>query len=383
VSTLANQIPLGPAIQGFRAAIQPLLFFYLVIYFCKSERMYKRLLLILVLSSFLQIPFAVLQFLRDPTNPDAVYGTLGRGFSNVFGYFQSLTIYVLLGLGIFARKKRYLLGALVLLPSIVLASSRSTYFFLPLSLLILFRKQIMRNFHTLFSNVSKIALVMLLVLLAIYGTTRALPVRPGEGTHWPSLKELWTAQWNPEDSTGRLAWIKITAKVVREESSLLIGLGPLMWGSKPASQQYSPIFSATTENLYTSVVPSQAIVVLGEYGIVMLGVFYAMFFRLWKYSTRFDSYPLDSFWRSMCFALQGGLLVLALGGLIQRTWFTQAIAYYVWLIAGGVYLYETKFSFQRPGTKQASCHSPSEAQSARIALNPGLDGSYCNDTGEE
>jgi hypothetical protein len=282
--------------------------------------------------------------MMNPTDPDAVYGTLGRGFANLFGYLQALTIYVLLGLSNYTGKRIHLLGLLVLLPSLVLAGSRSTYFFLPLTLVILYRKKLLQIARTNFARVSIVALLLPLVLAILYFTTRAMPDRVGEGAHWPSLQDLWQAQLDPEHSTGRLAWVSITLDAVQDQSSLLVGLGPGMWGSKPASVEYSPVFRETVASLYSKAVPSQAIVVLGEYGIPMLLVFYALFYRLYRFNARVNVENFGAFGKSTQFALEGGLLILVLGGLIQRTWFTQVTAYYVWLLVAGMYLYATKFS---------------------------------------
>ena len=48
-------------------------------------------------SVFIQIPVAFYQFIRNPTGVDTVEGTLGKGFSNSFGYWQALGLFVLLG----------------------------------------------------------------------------------------------------------------------------------------------------------------------------------------------------------------------------------------------------------------------------------------------
>ncbi|MCP4614550.1 MAG: hypothetical protein GY845_38205 [Planctomycetes bacterium] len=349
LSTIINRVSLAPAIQGLRIVFEPFIFFYAIVYFCKTETMFKRLLLIFVLASFVQIPFAFRQYMSNPSGTsDLIVGTLGTGFSNTLGYFQAVTIFVLMGLGTFTRKKFYLLASAFFVPIIVMAGSRSVYFFLPFALLILYRKQIMRGFRLNAVRMTRAALVLLLLSLVMYFSVELVSSRYAIAARrgWPSFTELVEGQLNPQQNTGRLAWIEITMNTVRKESNLFWGLGPLMWGSKPASQEYSPIFRQTIENLYGDAIPSEIVVVMGEYGILVLLTFYMIFYRIYRYTAHIDAREISSFWRGICFALNGGVLVFAVGGFIQPTWFTQVIAYYVWLLAGGVYLCTTRFSSQ-------------------------------------
>jgi hypothetical protein len=337
VSTIANQVTPVLAVQGLRAAFQPFLFFYVTLHFCRSQRTFKNLLRFLITTSFFQVPLALYQYWRNPYNADAVTGSLGVGFGNTLGYFQLLTVFLLLGLWTYRQKKRYLLAILLLVPSIVLASARSTYFFLLFALPVLYRREIVRGFAKL--TTLKIIMISLLVFGIVFLTTQAIPARKGESEQWPSLEELWTAQFDPYGTSGRFAWIKITWQTISRHSSPLIGLGPLMWGSKPASHEYSAILSSILDDLYMNSVSSQVIVVLGEYGIVALVMFYFLFYWLFRFNLKATRSASGTYWKSLHFALEGGLLVFAVGGFVQSTWFNEVTAYYIWLLVAGVYLH--------------------------------------------
>lgn len=335
VGIILNSVPMVAAVQGLRTLVQPFLFFYLAVYYLPGERTFRRLVTLLLVIALLQTPFAIAQF--DPNNADAVRGTLGIGFHNAFGYFLAIPVFLLVGFYKHFGRLRYFLFILLLISLTVLASSRSVYFFIPAGILFLYRENVLRGIRLNAGALARAVAIFAVVLLAFLIVMQLTPERPTEAEGWPSVARLWRAQLDPVRSTGRLAWIPITLDALGEEGRYLFGLGPLMWGSKPASATHSELFRDAIEKYYGNSIASQLVVALGEYGFIGVILFYALFFRMFRFISRLKRRENDRYWKAICVALEGGVLVFAVGGLIQSTWLTQVTSYYVWFLFAGAF----------------------------------------------
>ena len=335
-SAIVNMINISAAVQGLRVLIEPFAFYYSILFLCRKEDTYKPLLLVFFILSVIQLPIQLIQLNKYyGISPDLITGSLGTGFANTLGYFQSISLF--LSIGLYHQRKSVGSGLLILLfiISIVLSSARFLFFFLPVAIFIIHRpiKSVIKNNKNIIQLFIFLSIIVLILFTSIYVFEGKVWSR--SLTYWLNLKRLIRVQFNTEENMGRIGYFFELFDQL-SDFRLLTGLGPLMWGSKPASFDYSPLYRKVVSGNLTNTIPSQFIVVIGEYGLIGVLLYMVIFIRIYLSNKNKTLIYYLEYKRILGFALNGALLLFIVGASIQNLWFNQVTSYYFWVVVAGV-----------------------------------------------
>lgn len=336
VSTIYNYVNPIYVAAGLRSQLQYVLLFLVIVNLDFSETTLKRFFLISLSIALLQAPVSVAQFLQEGVgryNPDAVFGTFAWGYANIVGYYLLIFVLVLAGLGMTAKhySRLYFLSALVLLVPIILTSSRATIFFFLIGMVLLLGKR-------LFSKRVLITFPILVIALAIfvmiyYGN------RLGDAQTELDPRKLVAEQLDNVNSPGRLRYLEITYNLMKNDAAtLLVGFGPGTYASTAGTGLRAPLLVKVTENNYSPNIQSQAVAVLGEYGLLGTAVLVCMYITVLLMMFRASVKLTDPFWKGIAVGMRAVSVVFILGIFTERLWEIQPIPYYYWFFAAAVYL---------------------------------------------
>ncbi|MBN1866647.1 O-antigen ligase family protein [Candidatus Sumerlaeota bacterium] len=342
-STLLNRVPLAPALFGIAMHIEYLLAFWIVANLRPRDRTMRRLVALLLIYAFVQIPIMFWQWkqagaafaLLAGDAPDLLRGTMGPGGGNAVGYFVLLGIGLLLGLyraRASGSQTLRLAGAFALLFPFILSGSRISLVVLGVFLAWLFLRPAIRQPRQLLILA---AMGLCLVGGVYYYITRVLV----DSEDILTLELNLRAESNPA-SVGRIAYYPISWEVLHRHSfSPLIGTGPATYFSL-AGRKYSPPLAEAYNYRWQGGLPPSGVLGTGvEYGYLGLAAMYWIVLSFFRIARTVWRRTRDRYWEGIARGYFVALLLFAISPLITNVWEFQTFAFTVWFLGGALYLH--------------------------------------------
>lgn len=345
VSCLINSTPLIVAALGFRHALKYILFFYVFVYSDFEERFLRRLILVILLIAFVQIPIAIAEYSlwrpslmalgRAMIRPDFVTGTLPRGSSGTLSLFLVSAMCILIGFGMYCKNIR--IRALMLTPFLFIplpfALSRATFLFLPLGVLYLLVKNAGHRTILRFAY----GVVLFLVFFSIVYLTPHL-VKYDVGDWLLDPRFVYMEQAGPPESgreLGRITGIRFVADHLKGQPyGLLLGVGPGMW-----SESYFPSFTGEIWDTFSSLeyrAPgrNQITRTLSEFGLVGLILYFLLVYKVYRMNQVLFKKVNDTYWKAVSFGFSGIIFLYVVASIYIPLLYWNASAFVFWTLAG-------------------------------------------------
>jgi O-antigen ligase len=335
ISTLINQVSLQIAVEGIRAIVQPFLLYYILQFGNYSKKtLYFFVVLIFVMFS-IQLPFVIFNGVQTGQWwGDYIWGTFGQDQMTGFGHFMSIGLITICGLLLVGFRKLWVWIAffLILIP-LIMASSRLSYFLIPVILLWLVFKQRILTARTLLLIITASTILIVGVFFSYSLTTRDL-------SFFENLNpvQILSDQLNPSNS-GRLLWYQFAWDTLKQKPyTFLIGYGPGMFSSFTAQRNNTPIFviiDYIRQSQGFALYPgSEYISIPGEFGFFGLAAILWLFVYVFRKLNDVINNVDEKFWKGTALGTSGALIYFVIAGLTQNTWETPFVANFIWLMIG-------------------------------------------------
>lgn len=346
VSCLINSTPLIVAALGFRHALKYILFFYVLVYSDFEERFLQKLILVILLIAFVQVPIAIVEYsLWRPSlmalGPamirwDFVTGTLPRGSSGALSLFLVSAMCILIGLGLYCKDIRIRAPMLIPLLFIPLpfAMSRATFLFLPLVVLYLLVKKAGHRTILRFSY----GVVLFLAFFSIVYLTPYL-AKYDVGNWLLDFRLVYMQQAGPPQpgkDLGRITGVKFVADYLKGQPyGRLFGVGPGMW-----SESYFPSFTgeiSETFSEYNAPGRNQIARTLSEFGLVGLILYFLIVYKVYRMNQVLFKKVNDNYWKAISFGFSGIIFLYVVASIYIPLLYWNASAFLFWTLAGTVF----------------------------------------------
>lgn len=343
VSCLINSVPPIVAALGFRHALKYILFFYVFVYSDFEERFLQRLILVILLIAFVQVPIAVVEYsLWRPSlmalgsamiRPDFVTGTLPRASSGILSLFLVSAMCILIGFGMYCKdiRTRVLMLTPFLFIPLPFAMSRATFLFLPLVALYLLVKNaghrtILRFFY---------GMVLFLVFFSIvYLTPYIVKYDIGDWLLDPRFVYMQQAgPPQPGKDLGRITGLRFVADYLKEQPyGLLFGAGPGMWSESYFTSFTGDIWGTFSE--YNAPGRNQIARTLSEFGLVGLILYFLLLYKVYRMNQVLFKKVNDTYWKAVSFGFSGIIFLYVLASIYIPLLYWNASAFLFWTLAG-------------------------------------------------
>jgi O-Antigen ligase len=334
VSATVNHVDLRTAVPGIRALVGPILLYYAVTQLRFSRRTLRRMIYLVLWMAVLQLPFVIYSARQTGVWwGDYVTGMFDAGSGGGLGHFLSLSLLLLVGLLRYDRHRmRHLLMAGAILGPLVLTSSRLSYLVIPLTLIWVYRGELVRRLST----VVLVAVVIAVLGAAIVYSYQAFSSFSLSDNLNPTV--ILQDQFNPTYS-GRLVWYSIAWEQLKTDAvNILIGFGPGTFSSFTAERNQTPIFQTfewiRRSQGFALMPQSEFISVPGEYGVIGLLAYSGILVAAYRSVSKRLKHQQDPFWKGVGYGAKAMIIYFAVAGLTQNTWETAFVAGYFWLVLG-------------------------------------------------
>lgn len=338
VSSVLNYDGLNSFAFGFKGYFQVWGLFFALLMMGWQPRIIDRIPKVLIAIAFIQIPFALHQYLylvparrylgHGVVAEDVVAGTLGASATGG-GANAVLSVLLLIALSILAalykRKllspQRLFVAALVLLLPILFNANRISLVYLVLTYLMLFSREVWRRPM----NTLAIAMLSSMFLLAIFWSYSAMLSRAGETSDWQTyIAQAVARNTSGEYGHGGYELNRGTALTFWAQEHRDASLDKLLFGHgvgaarEAASGVFNPTTLANRDYAGMGIGLTAASAVLWELGIFGLTLLLCIFWVAYRSAGWLGRYYEADVWKAAVFeALRVGVVILAI------TWFHQ------------------------------------------------------------
>jgi hypothetical protein len=335
-SAAYNRADLVELVLGLRAPLQCVVLAYVILLLEIPARNLARLGAITVALAALQAPFAVQQLAAtyELVSRDEVVGTMWRGASNSLAYFLLMIMLPLAGYWLRRPRPRWPLAALAaMMIPFVFSSSRGAYYLAPVVVIATFWGQLRnhRRLHLLLAG----AVVFSAALFAIYYGFK--PTSPGSEVDAElSPRRVVREQLDHQGAMGRLYYLRWAADLLRGRGApaVLLGVGPARFSSTSGAYLGAPLLAEATKGAHSSIIPSQLIATLSEFGVLGLAALsLAVVQGIGLLRAAARRLP-EAGWRGWAEGAVGAGLFFVLATPLDNVWELQHVAYYFWGMVG-------------------------------------------------
>lgn len=334
-SILANAVDPQIALEGVRGYIQPILLFYAARNLELPAKKVKWLFNFVILLIAGQLVFVIQNGLSTGQWwGDYVTGSFGSGQGTGFGHLLSIGI-ILVTINLLTNKPSLLtsifLGSMLI--SLALASSRISYFLIPVILVWLLMRLPKKRFVTLLVLGGVIGMLALMVVNGYNFSDRDI-----DPTQNLSLSSIYGDQVTANRS-GRFIWYEYSWNIFSHDwKTMLLGVGPGMFSSFTAERNITSYYSDilyVRQNGQIALLPTSVFITIPlEFGflgsITLIGIFLFMVFRLDQQATS----NTEQWYKTAAIGCKGSVAYLFFAGVTQNTWEIMYVAGYVWLLCG-------------------------------------------------
>jgi hypothetical protein len=374
-SMIINLEPLFTALSGFRNLLRPLLLYYVIINLELKEKYLKRLVILLFIMEFLQIPVILYQFFAYGGG-DLSSGTLGYSSGNMTVVLALIFMALLLGLAIVYKSTIYALIASFLFLAILFSEGKAGFFMAPSMLLFMFGFIVRPkdNIKTRIFALLKYVVIFIPLFVIVYALSLWLaPIVIPDSQILSFLENPATifdryeaplSKTNdiPRSRSGdiQFAWLLIS----QQNQYTLLGYGP-----GAASNGIQGIGVGDLYNRYaldpaylfgeaitgfTFYAFTQVSVMLQEFGVLGLVLYLLMLFSIFRRNLKFAKRSdTDPFWRGISLGFNGAWFIFVASSVYYRVWFWEAGAYVFWGLAAVLYTLDSSpKSLTIPGNRK-------------------------------
>jgi len=363
VSGLVNGVGLLPMLLGLRILLRFVLVYYILINSALSPRSIKQTIALVIAVVVLEIGVGLFQAVTRGTLSslfvapglmvalsgtefslggldqvtDAslfIFGTLGK--YNYYGIFMAIGLSVVLGLYYrYLGDRRWAMVLLAITALVILyAGARAAWLGAAGAVLVL--AYLAADWRALRAIVAGVMILSAMLIVAL-PTIANLPF-PDLGAGF-GLWERIVQTIHPDtllpapDSNIRLYSIVVVTQALLEHYPIL-GIGPGTFGSalSEGASFYEKIWFTTSSLTYTSDV--EYVTVLAQYGLVGLGLYLALLFRVLESTVAVARKSQDRFLAALALGAVGACIVLMIGSWAGPFLESRNVAFYFWLLPG-------------------------------------------------
>ena len=338
VSTFANSTSLISTFLAFRLDLKFVLMFYVLINLDFKERFFKQMIKVLIVLLILQVPVALIKFLKFGQNEASIgtYGTFGGALSAIL---PLIAISLFTGLYLFENEKprgRYLLFIIGYLFFPIMAGKKGFIAFG--ILLVIFLAWQAKDYYL--RRIIVIGLIALPCFFAsIYFIPALRPMLENPRYLWEYTVSYSTRRFGPgEDAGGRMGAIEETYKALTKDSvHIFVGYGP----GRTIKSYFKEYDMRERRDIPVRIIYgfTHLVSTAIEYGYlgVML-IFLLPLLFLFKMNIKFIKNTTDKYWKAISFGFSGILFSYLFIGLFYWELFRIDLAAFIfWFFAAVIF----------------------------------------------
>lgn len=345
ISTFINHTSPMVAFMGFRKAIKYILLFYIIVNIGFDNNFLKRIIKAFIIIGFIQIPFAVSEYIIwQPSfmnlgggmgQFDFITGTFPRGGSGKLSIYLIGIMCFLIGYYLYANrnKMKVIFYSLLLFIPLPLAMSRASFVFLPLVVGFLVLRKIKKKFITKISYFVLFSLMFWGMLKVTYSVTGINLINyltnPGLAFEKQNVP---TSLHRP----GRIGGIRVVQKTLETKSyGLLFGVGPGQWSESYFSGYSGDLWKEFSGSSASRI--NQIAATLSEWGILGLIALFLITFQIYRMNSSFFETSNDNFWRIISYGFSGIIFLYVMATLYICVFNIDTGAFFFWTLAGAIF----------------------------------------------
>lgn len=357
ISGIANAVSPIVIALAMRGLFQYALVFYTLIWLRRhwTRSFFGTLMTVAIALALLQLPVGVWQFVSEVRSGiltgagDSFRGTLGESGANLVGLFTLPFLFYILSRMFDSQEWTWknIVLALALALVMIISSSRMAWFCAGVGILMLWAFRLVRSWRMLLL----LAVFLLIGIVVLDRSVTALAdVDPRLATltvaALVSPEGIVGAITTPGYGIGLTAWGALAVdQVLRHAPVPLLGLGPGSGGSSVAVQLQMPVYMHYFYDAFDLVarglpphVPTQVLQTGIEYGPLGVFLLFGIAIEFYLLARKARRLRRDPFLTALGAALTVQVLVMVLVSFKDGIWEQQAVAMWLWLLGGIVFV---------------------------------------------
>lgn len=344
ISTFINHSSPIVAFMGFRKALKYILLFYIIVNTGFNEQFLKKIVKAFIVVGFIQVPFAIVEYLLWNPNLlalgpamnrwDFITGTFPRGGTGLMSLYLISIMCFLVAYLIYGgnKKRRTLFYLFLLFIPLPFAMSRASFIFLPFVIVFMFLKNIKKHFVSRFSYFVLFSLIFLGVVKITYPLTGYNLMNYLSNPQRAIQMQSKYSENNP----GRINSIQIIYdELSNRDYGVILGAGPGQW-----SESY---FGNYTGNIYQKFSLdfsgiNQVASTLSEWGILGLIALFLIILQIYCMNSSFFATTKDDFWRVISYGFSGIIFLYVMSTLYVPLFYSDAGAFFFYTLTGSIFI---------------------------------------------